>query len=448
MHNVLGEWAMRETKTSPGSNIMDMIQEARNLYENGEYKNSLNIYNDIINIDEKNVNALYSIGVIKSHQKENNVAIEFFEKVNDIMPNHPPTVANLAYLLEREKPREAAEYANIALITFPDLADLKRIVKNLNNEREEEIIDDKELELSEEETEQEILLISKPVMNELELSNEESELSDEESEREILLISKPVPNESEDDILDLLVSSELTTEDKARELNSTGDYIGAVKLWKEILETNPKSYEAWYGLSESLKMSGHNEKAIQCKNRGDILKEEENNIKKPILNNEKDESLNGSEILNEDSKENSLYKENVNISIEWYNKGINFLSEEKSSEALSCFEKAIGGCPKEEKELRVRSQNGRGDALYQMSKYSESILAYHAAISLEPSLLTGRTLYNMGQSYAFLELYEDALKCFEQSIGRGLEKDGIEICKTQINRCKVLLREQNKRSKN
>ena len=29
MHNVLGEWAMRETKTSPGSNIMDMIQEAK-----------------------------------------------------------------------------------------------------------------------------------------------------------------------------------------------------------------------------------------------------------------------------------------------------------------------------------------------------------------------------------------------------------------------------------
>ena len=27
------------------------------------------------------------------------------------------------------------------------------------------------------------------------------------------------------------------------------------------------------------------------------------------------------------------------------------------------------------------------------------------------------------------------------------EKDGIEICKTQINRCKILLREQNKRNK-
>ena len=411
MHNVLGEYIMGDTKTTSGSNIMDMIQEARNLYEDGKYKKSLNIYNNIIDIDENNVNALYSIGVIKAHQKENNVAIEFFERVNNIMPNHPPTVANLSYLLEKERPIEAAEYARIALITFPDMDDLNRIVKILENGKELENIDD------------------------------------EESEEEVLLISKPVINDSEDDVLELLVSSELTPEDKARELNNIGDYIGAVKLWKEILETNPKSYEAWYGLSESLKMSGHSEKSIQCKNRGDILKNEANIPKESIFDDDKNENLVDNDLFNADLNENSTYKENVNISIEWYNKGINFLSEEKSSEALSCFEKAIGGCPKEEKELRVRSQNGRGDALYQMSKYSESILAYHAAISLEPSLLTGRTLYNMGQSYAFLELYEDALKCFEQSISRGLEKDGIEICKTQINRCKILLREQNKRNK-
>ena len=433
MDNVLGEYIMGDTKTASESNIMDMIQEARNLYEDGKYKKSLNIYNNIIDIDENNVNALYSIGVIKAHQKENNVAIEFFEKVNNIMPNHPPTVANLSYLLEKERPIEAAEYARIALITFPDMDDLNRIVKILENGKELEIVGD-------EESEEEVLLISKPVI-------ESESINDEESEEEVLLISEPVTTDSEDDVLELLVSSELTSEDKARELNNTGDYIGAVKLWKEILETNPKSYEAWYGLSESLKMSGHSEKSIQCKNRGDMLKNEANTPKESIFDEDKDENLVDNDLFNEDLKENSTYKENVNISIEWYNKGINFLSEEKSSEALSCFEKAIGGCPKEEKELRVRSQNGRGDALYQMSKYSESILAYHAAISLEPSLLTGRTLYNMGQSYAFLELYEDALKCFEQSISRGLEKDGIEICKTQINRCKILLREQNKRSK-
>ena len=117
---------MGDIKTVSVSNIRDMIQEARDLYEDGKYAESLNIYNNIINIDENNVNALYSIGVIKAHQKENNVAIEFFEKVNNIMPNHPPTVANLSYLLEKERPKEAAEYARIALITFPDMNDLKR----------------------------------------------------------------------------------------------------------------------------------------------------------------------------------------------------------------------------------------------------------------------------------------------------------------------------------
>lgn len=448
MHNVLGQRLMEETKTSSESDIANMIQEARDLYDNGEYEMSLNIYNDIINIDKENVNAIYSIGVIKSHQKENNVAIEFFEKVNNIMPNHPPTVANLSCLLEEERPKEAAEYARIALITYPDMADLKRIVKYLENESGKKITDDEKSELNDEWSGEENLLISESITNQLDLDDKESEPVDEESDSETLLISKPVVEELEDDILDLLVSSKLTAEDKARELNSTGDYIGAVKLWKEILETNPKSYEAWYGLSESLKMSGYSEKAIQCRNRGDILKNETNSSKNTNLDKKENEDIVVNKNINEDLKDNSVYKENVNISIEWYNKGINFLSEENSSEALSCFEKAIGGCPKEEKELRVRSQNGRGDALYQMSKYSESILAYHAAISLEPSLLTGRTLYNMGQSYAFLELYEDALKCFEQSIGRGLEKDGIEICKTQINRCKILLREQNKRNGN
>ena len=93
----------------------------------GEYTDSLNIYNSIIEIEEENVNALYSIGVIKAHQQEIDDAIKFFEKVNHIMPNHPPTVANLSYLLEEREPVEAAEYAKIALITYPEMSELKRI---------------------------------------------------------------------------------------------------------------------------------------------------------------------------------------------------------------------------------------------------------------------------------------------------------------------------------
>ena len=423
MDNVSGELIMTNTESASDSSIEDVISEALNLYSLGEYSKSLELYDSLLLIDNNNVNALYSKGVIKVHQNEINEAIKYFEKVNNIIPNHPPTVANLSYLLEGTSPIKASDYAKIALITYPDMIELKRISNIALDEAKDDLNNEKFEKQSEILTESSITTIN---------------------EEEILLVSKPV-EEEEIDILDLLSLNEKTSEDKARELNEIGDYIGAVKLWKEILERKPKSPEAWNGLSESLEKAGYTEKAKQCRNKASILESENE-----LTNKEENRNINlekeSEEILYHENIEEDLnYKNSVNTSIEWYNKGINFLAEEKSSDALSCFEKSIGGCPKEEKELRVRSQNGRGDALYQMGKYSESILAYHAAISLEPSFLTGRTLYNMGQSYAFLELYEDALKCFEQSIGRGLEKDGVDLCKTQMNRCKLLLREQNKR---
>ena len=135
----------------------------------------------------------------------------------------------------------------------------------------------------------------------------------------------------------------------------------------------------------------------------------------------------------------------LNASIEWYNKGLSLLQEENGEEALTCFEKAIGGCPKDEVELRVRAQNGRGHALFKSSRFAESVLAYHTAISMDSNSVTGRALFNMGSSYAALELYDDAVKCFTQSLERGLEKDDAELCEKQISRCRLLSREQLKR---
>ena len=138
-------------------------------------------------------------------------------------------------------------------------------------------------------------------------------------------------------------------------------------------------------------------------------------------------------------------EESVNVCIEWYNRGLALLSEDKGVEALNCFEKAIGGAPREEKELRIRSQNGRGHALYQLGRFAESIQAYHAAISMDPTSVSGRTLYNMGSSYAAVEHYADAIKCFEQALQRGLGGEDRDLCKTQINRCRLLSKEQKKR---
>jgi len=93
----------------------------------------------------------------------------------------------------------------------------------------------------------------------------------------------------------------------------------------------------------------------------------------------------------------------------------------------------------------VRAQNGRGHALFKSSRFAESVLAYHTAISMDSNSVTGRALFNMGSSYAALELYDDAVKCFTQSLERGLEKDDAELCEKQISRCRLLSREQLKR---
>ena len=45
--------------------------------------------------------------------------------------------------------------------------------------------------------------------------------------------------------------------------------------------------------------------------------------------------------------------------------------------------------PREELELRVKAQSGRGHALYQMGNYADSIRSYHSAISMNPEGVGG-----------------------------------------------------------
>ena len=147
------------------------------------------------------------------------------------------------------------------------------------------------------------------------------------------------------------------------------------------------------------------------------------------------------------SQNKTIDESSVNVAIEWYNKGLTLLGEDKGDQALNCFDKAISSAPREERELRVRCHNGRGHALHQLGEFFESIQSYHQAISMDPTMVTGRTLYNMGSSYAAMEHFADAVKCFEQALNRELDEEEIRLCKTQMNRCSLLLKEQNKSAK-
>ena len=232
----------------------------------------------------------------------------------------------------------------------------------------------------------------------------------------------------------------------ARALTEDGDYVNSVKAWKRLLEVKRDSPEIWNGMADSLSAAGHVDRALQCRQKANslIMEERDGSVSEP--DEELDLIAAGKEAQEIMENTDNSPEVDANISIEWYNKGINLLAEERGSEALSSFEKAIGGAPKEELELRVKAQAGRGHALYQMGKYGDSIRSYHTAISMDPEGVSGKLLYNMGSSYASLELFQDAVKCFIQAIDRGLDDNDRALCKKQLSRCKILAKEQARRA--
>ena len=254
-----------------------------------------------------------------------------------------------------------------------------------------------------------------------------------------------IPEEVEDNLEISLEDTLVVLQQKAKDYTQEGNHALAIQTWKKIIQDYGSTYDSWLGMSEALEGAGHVEKASKCKQKAEDLKSQNANT----TTDEVDVDLVAAA---EDAKmsvaQNTPIDEaSVNVAIEWYNKGLTLLGEEKGGQALNCFDKAISSTPRDERELRVRSYNGRGHALHQLGKFSESIQSYHQAISMDPTMVTGRTLYNMGSSYAAMEHFADAIKCFQQALNRELDSEEAQLIQTQMNRCSLLLKEQNKSAK-
>ena len=374
----------------------------------GEFSKAILTYLDALKMDENNATAWFCLGVLYSKTGSVKDAVEAFMKCDENYPDHPPTLANLAYLLVESEPERASDFAKRAL---PHLEQ----DENLHN----------------------IASMSKP----------------EETPELVFIESEPILEESVDQNLDTgisPVSNKSSRQEEARTLSSSGDHSTAVSIWKDLLEQTPDSPEVWRGLGEALSSAGYEDRAVQCMKRADQI--ESDSIVEPEL----EISTDNQDVVDDDEllliaadgvRSIPVVEERGSLddSLGWYNMGINLLNEGKNDEALSSFEKAIGGCPSSEVELRVKAQNGRGNALYNEGRYPESIIAYHTAIGLDPKSVSGRTLFNMGSSYAAVEMFDDAIKCFSQSLERGLDESEAELCEKQISRCRVLAREQAKR---
>ncbi|PXF22821.1 MAG: hypothetical protein CXX72_02370, partial [Methanobacteriota archaeon] len=138
----------------------------------------------------------------------------------------------------------------------------------------------------------------------------------------------------------------------------------------------------------------------------------------------------------------------ANPDIEWYNKGLALLTDEKYAESLACFDKALPSFVDDDT-MVIRLLNARGNSLYYLERYGECIEAYHKAMSINPAGVTGATLYNMGTAYGEVERFQDGIKCFEQGLSKkraeplgGKEAD---MAKEQIRRFRKLHKEQGKK---
>ncbi len=266
----------------------------------------------------------------------------------------------------------------------------------------------------------------------------------DETQTEIFDDREPEP-EAEPEIVEspfiALEDSKVVLARQAAESSEAGDHATAVQTWKKIIEEFGSTSYAWNGMANALEAAGHIEKAEQCRGKADELEAAEQSEDD---NQSVDLVAAAMEAKEQVSMDEYSMSDDVNVAIEWYNKGLTLLAENKGIEALNSFEKSIASAPREERELRVRAHNGRGHALHQLGQFAESIQSYHQAISMDPSMVSGRTLYNMGSSYGAMEHFQDAIRCFEQALERDLDAEEKQLCQTQLNRCSLLLKEQMK----
>ena len=294
------------------------------------------------------------------------------------------------------------------------------------------------------------------------------------------------------------------SEQRARATTLKGDNIEAVKIWKELIQTDKENPELWKGLARSLEAAGDLDTAQRCHSKANelesgtqespmhipgqdsqqtelapapplqpvqqlapapplpVVTEEEKSVANDLLlvpvqprpQEVREEpkvevdlakaALDATAIAASSTQMNVISSSVSNQDISWYNQGVQLIEDEKYREALSSFDRALPSFANDN-EMVIRILNGRGNAYYFMEEYPACVESYHKAMMIDPSNVRGQTLYNMGTAYAEMERFPDAIKCYEQAMPRGLSDEESSRAKEQIRRCTILEKERKKK---
>ena len=260
---------------------------------------------------------------------------------------------------------------------------------------------------------------------------------------------------------------------KARAMSAFGDHTNAVITWKAIIQQDKESADSWSGLAKALENAGDVTTAQRCHEKANNLRNgspvvpappavETNAANlalsqpvapQPIAEVQQNTTVNlaaaaldASSAVSMNQPMRSDSSAIANQDVDWYNKGVALIEDKKCREALGCFDKALSSFAGND-QMVIRILNGRGNAYYYLADYPKCVESYHQAMVIDPTAVRGQTLYNMGTAYAEMQRYEDGIKCFEQAMPRGLSKEESKLAKEQIRRCRILLKEQLKKSR-
>ena len=287
---------------------------------------------------------------------------------------------------------------------------------------------------------------------------------------------------------------------RARASSLTGDHAEAVTLYRSLLTSDKDNGELWLGLARALESAGDLATATKCHEKArslgivtEMLAEEEPApvedlwaTPEPVVETVVESVPTTEEILVHEAAldlatpepEPVVQTPNIEVDLAaaaleasatfeaseptvsadsasvanqavlWYNQGQELILKEQYREALSCFDRALPEF-KDDPPMAIKILNGRGNCHYYMNEFKKAIENYYKAFQIDGHLTTGRALYNMGTAYAELESYDNAISCFQESIGKTvgepLSGENKKRAKEQIRRCKHLLKEQKKR---
>ena len=296
--------------------------------------------------------------------------------------------------------------------------------------------------------------------------------------------------------------------ERARALTLRSDNVESVTIWRELIQNDKQNPVLWKGLAKSLEMAGDLDTAQRCHTKANALEsvvetqqQFENppppptstppavapeppalkqtaiatQISKPVQVESTEMSSANDLLLTPIEPVQKPVSEEVNVEVDlakaaldatamvdvnpilsansssvanqdisWYNQGIQLMDDGKYKEALSSFDRALPSFANDS-EMVIRILNGRGNAYYFLEEYPACVESYHKAMMIDPSNVRGQTLYNMGTAYAEMERFPDAIKCYEQSIPRGLSDAEAKRAKEQIRRCTILEKERKKK---